>query len=106
MRRSVREPPRRHPYPLFAQALEAGSLKRIENVARQMPAIRLGDALRIVELMARDGDPATSEPPDAGSTGSPPRPTSILRKPRSRRAFLPPCRTAPKRSTTSTVLFS
>lgn len=45
------------PYPLFAQALEAGSLKRIENIAREMPAIRLGDALRIVELMARDRDP-------------------------------------------------
>jgi hypothetical protein len=45
------------PYPLFAQALESGSLKRIENLASEMPAIRLGDALRIVELMARDGDP-------------------------------------------------
>jgi len=45
------------PYPLFAQALEAGSLKRIENIAREMPTIRLSDALRIVELMARDRDP-------------------------------------------------
>lgn len=45
------------PYPIFAQALEAGSLKRVENIARDMPSIRLGDALRIVELMARDRDP-------------------------------------------------
>lgn len=46
-----------HPYPIFAQALEAGSRKRVENIAREMPSIRLGDALRIVELMARDRDP-------------------------------------------------
>lgn len=45
------------PYPVFAQALEAGSLKRAENIARDMPVVRLDDALRIVELMARDGDP-------------------------------------------------
>lgn len=45
------------PYPIFAQALEAGSLKRVENIARDMPSVRLGDALRIVELMARDRDP-------------------------------------------------
>lgn len=45
------------PYPVFAQALEAGSLKRVENIARDMPVVRLGDALRILELMARDGDP-------------------------------------------------
>lgn len=45
------------PYPVFAQALEASSLKRAENMAREMPSIRLGDALRIVELMARDRDP-------------------------------------------------
>jgi len=45
------------PYPIFAQALEAGSLKRVENLAREMPSIRLDDALRILELMARDRDP-------------------------------------------------
>jgi len=44
------------PYPVFAQALEAGSLKRIENIAREMPRVTLRDSLRIVELMARDGD--------------------------------------------------
>lgn len=40
------------PYPVFAQALEAGSLKRVENIARDMPRISLRDALRIVELIA------------------------------------------------------
>lgn len=44
------------PYPVFAQALEAGSLKRVENMAREMPSVSVRDALRIVELMARDGD--------------------------------------------------
>ncbi|HEY4281051.1 MAG TPA: hypothetical protein VGM91_22755 [Conexibacter sp.] len=45
------------PYPVFAQAFEAGSLQRVENIARQMPTVSLRDALRIVELMAREGDP-------------------------------------------------
>jgi hypothetical protein len=45
------------PYPLFAQALESGSLQRIENIAKQMGRVRLADALRIVELMAHERDP-------------------------------------------------
>ena len=45
------------PYPIFAQALEAGSLKRVENIARDMASVRLGGTLRIVERMGRDRDP-------------------------------------------------
>jgi hypothetical protein len=48
--------PRQHPLPLFRQALDAGSLKRIENIARDMPHVSLGDALRNVELIAREDD--------------------------------------------------
>lgn len=42
------------PYPVFAQALEAGSVARVLNIARDMPTIRLSDALRIVYLLRDD----------------------------------------------------
>jgi hypothetical protein len=45
------------PYPLFDQALRAGNLGLAENIARERGQVTLGDALRILELMARHDDP-------------------------------------------------
>lgn len=44
------------PYAIFRQALDAGNLQRCLNIAKQTPNVSLLDALRIVELMAREDD--------------------------------------------------
>lgn len=44
------------PYPIFRAALEAGDLARALTLAREMPQMRLDDALRVC-LLLRDGDP-------------------------------------------------
>ncbi len=42
-------------YPVFRAALDRGDLPRVLTLARQMPVIRLSDALEVVLLM-RTGD--------------------------------------------------
>ena len=43
-------------YPVFRAALDSGNLECVIALAREMPPMRLDDALRVVLLM-RDGDP-------------------------------------------------
>ena len=44
------------PYPVFRAALDSGDLLRVLQLARDMPPMRLDDALRVC-LLLRDGDP-------------------------------------------------
>jgi hypothetical protein len=48
------------PDPVFRAALNAGDLQRVIALAKQMPPMRLDDALRVCLLM-RDGDHAVYE---------------------------------------------
>ena len=44
------------PYPVFRAALDSGQLQRVVELARDMPPMRLDDALRVLLLMRDQSD--------------------------------------------------
>jgi hypothetical protein len=49
------------PYPVFRAALDSGRLDRVMQLAREMPPMRLDDALRVCLLLRDSGDRARYE---------------------------------------------
>jgi hypothetical protein len=45
------------PYARFRRSLETGHLPVVLNAAAELPRLELDDALEVLVLMARDGDP-------------------------------------------------